>query len=181
MWCSERCTSIRDCITVPTGRCHTWCVSWRRIWSSSNSSRNSDYYLEPMTCIMLWRLRWLLTSFMKSVIHSSESHFTYSIQVILFSLSADYPNSSHSGQVQYQILPKYQCYSQSAASNRKFWRFPSGTSIFRLREMFNKSFGSSFTSIISSQLSHQPNQPIHSIINYLYHVSNQLCFFISLL
>lgn len=117
-----------------------------------------------MACIILWRSRWQLITyqFHETVIHSSESHFTSFNSSHAIQSQCRLLQFKYSGQVHYQKSTKYQCYSQSAVSNRKLWKFPSRTSKFRLRTMFNKSFRSSFTSIISSYPLHQPNQLSHS-------------------
>lgn len=132
---------------------------------------------------LYWTLEIKMTTYqLHEISYSFEwKSLSQSNKVILPSLSADYSNSSYSGQVQYWKFTKYQWYGQRAAPNRILWKFPSGTSKFRLWIMFNKSFGLSFTSIISSHPLHQPNPVISSIINPVYHVPIILCFALCLL
>ena len=163
-------------------RCHTWCVSWRRIWSSSNSSGN--HWLLFGTNNLHYALKIKMTTYQfHEISYSCKWKSLYVIQFKSFYSVSVQTTPIQVIQVKFSIR-FYQNINVTVnalhqiASYGNFWAELQNSDSGKYSTWV---YGSSFTSTISSQVSHQPNQPIHSILNYLFYVSIQLCFLLHLL
>ncbi len=141
----------------------------------------TDYYLEPMAYIILWRSRWQLISFMIQLFIQVKVTSSHSIQVILFSLSADYSNSSIQVKFIIRNPPNINVTAKELHQIASYGNFraelqysDSGTCSTRVSG--HPSLPSAAATHCTSQISY-----LTQILNPLNHVSIILCFIICLL